>query len=105
MSASARRRSTNISRARKISCWRRYDYNFRVQEMFRSLLLEFGGASAIGQLDALMDVVDRIVETDGFQGCIFVNAAMEFPLAHEPAHIAAARSKQAIEDIVYELAL
>jgi AcrR family transcriptional regulator len=80
------------------------DHNGRVQEMFRGLMLEFGGPSAIGQLCALMDVVERIVETDGFQGCIFVNAAIEFPLPHEPAHIAAAQSKQAIEDIVCEVA-
>jgi AcrR family transcriptional regulator len=81
------------------------DYNGRVQGMFRGLMREFGGASAIGQLNALMDVVERIVETEGFQGCIFVNAAIEFPLAHEPAHIAAAQSKQAIEDLVCEFAL
>ena len=79
-------------------------YNGRVQDMFRGLMLEFGGPTPIGQLDALMDVVKRIVETDGFQGCIFVNAAIEFPLPHEPAHIAAAQSKQAIEDIVCEVA-
>jgi Tetracyclin repressor-like, C-terminal domain len=51
-----------------------------------------------------LDVVEHIVETDDFQGCIFVNAAMEFPLQHEPAHIAAAKSKQAIEDTVCDLA-
>lgn len=30
---------------------------------------------------------------------------MEFPLAHEPAHVAAAHSKRAVEDIVHELAV
>jgi hypothetical protein len=30
---------------------------------------------------------------------------MEFPLPHEPAHVAASQSKQAIEDIVYTLAV
>jgi AcrR family transcriptional regulator len=79
-------------------------HNGRVQDVFRGLMLEFGGPTAIGQLHALMDVVKQIVETEGFQGCIFVNAAIEFPLAHEPAHIAAAQSKQAIEDIVCEVA-
>jgi len=52
-----------------------------------------------------MDVVDRIVSSDDFQGCIFVNASIEFPLPHEPAHVAAAQHKQAIEEIVYELAV
>jgi AcrR family transcriptional regulator len=80
-------------------------HNGRVQDVFRGLMLEFGGPTAIGQLHALMDVVKQIVETEGFQGCIFVNAAIEFPLAHEPAHVAAAQSKQAIEDIVCEVAI
>jgi hypothetical protein len=35
---------------------------------------------------------------------IFVNLAMEFPLPHEPAHIVAAKNKQAIEDMVRGLA-
>jgi AcrR family transcriptional regulator len=81
------------------------DYNCRVQEMFRGLMRELGGESAIGQLNALMDVVEHIIETEGFQGCIFVNAAIEFPLAHEPAHLAAARSKQTIEELVCEVAM
>ena len=51
-----------------------------------------------------MDVVETIVESDEFHGCIFVNAAMEFPPPREPAHAAAARNKQAIEDIVFEIA-
>jgi AcrR family transcriptional regulator len=78
--------------------------NSRVQDVFRSLMLEFGGPTPVGQLHALMDVVKQIVETDGFHGCIFVNVAIEFPLPHEPAHIAAAKNKQAIEDIVCEVA-
>ena len=53
---------------------------------------------------ALIDVVDLIIDTDDFQGCIFVNVAMEFPLPHEPAHVAAAQHKQAIEEIVHDLA-
>ena len=52
----------------------------------------------------MLDVVEHIIESDDFQGCIFVNAAMEFPLPHEPAHIAASQSKQAIEDFVLALA-
>ena len=46
----------------------------------------------------------RVIEDDDFHGCIFVNAAMEFPLPHDPAHVAAARNKRAIEEIVFELA-
>jgi AcrR family transcriptional regulator len=76
-----------------------------MQETFQSMALERGGPTPVGQLRALLDVVEHLVNSDDFQGCIFVNAAMEFPLPHEPAHIAAAHSKQSIEDFVYSLAV
>jgi len=75
-----------------------------LQETLLTMICERGGPSPRGQLHALLDVVEMIIESDDFQGCIFVNAAMEFPLLHEPAHIAAAENKQAIEEIVYQLA-
>jgi AcrR family transcriptional regulator len=81
------------------------DNNQLMLETFRSMARERGGPTPIGQLQALLDVVEHLVESDDFQGCIFVNVAMEFPLPHEPAHIAAAKSKQAIEDMVYSLAV
>jgi AcrR family transcriptional regulator len=75
-----------------------------LQDTFREMIRERGGDSAVGQLRALLDVVDRIIDGDDFQGCIFVNVALEFPLPHEPAHVAAAEHKRAIEEIVHELA-
>lgn len=68
-----------------------------LQETFHAMIRECGGASPIGRLNAVLDVVDRIIASDEFQGCIFVNAAMEFPLLHEPAHRAAAENKRAVE--------
>ena len=76
-----------------------------LQETFRQMVQQRGGPSAHGQLRALFDVVEQIIESDEFHGCIFVNASMEFPLLHEPAHQAAARSKEAIEALVHELAV
>jgi AcrR family transcriptional regulator len=73
-------------------------------DVFRNMVAERGGDSVVDQLRSLFDVVDQIINDDGFQGCIFVNAAMEFPLQHEPAHVAAARHKQSIENFVQELA-
>ena len=80
------------------------DHDREMQDTFRKLMLERGGPTPLGQLLVAMDVVEFFVESEGYQGCIFVNAAMEFPLPHEPAHIAAAASKQAVEDIMCELA-
>ena len=76
-----------------------------LQGTFRQMVQERGGPSAQGQLRAIFDVVERIIESDEFHGCIFVNVSMEFPLLHEPAHQAAARSKEAIETLVHELGI
>jgi AcrR family transcriptional regulator len=81
------------------------DHHRAMLDTFRNMARERGGATPIGQLRALLDVVEHFVESDDFQGCIFVNVAMEFPLPHEPAHIAAAKNKQAIEDMVHGLAV
>jgi AcrR family transcriptional regulator len=71
---------------------------------FRQMVRDRGGPSAVGQLRALVDVVHEEIMQESFHGCIFVGAAMEFPLAHEPAHRVALRHKQSIEQFVYELA-
>jgi AcrR family transcriptional regulator len=81
------------------------DHHRLMLDTFRSMARERGGSTPIGQLRALLDVVEHLVESGDFQGCIFVNVAMEFPLPHEPAHVAAAKNKQAIEDMVYDLAV
>jgi AcrR family transcriptional regulator len=74
-----------------------------LQSTFRTMVRERGG-TALEQLRALFDVVQLIIESDDFHGCIFVNVSMEFPLQHEPAHVLASQSKQAIEDFVQVLA-
>lgn len=78
--------------------------NVWLQDTFRTMIQERGGPTAIGRLHAVLDVVDHIIASNEFQGCIFVNAAMEFPLPHEPAHVAASDNKKAIEDILHTLA-
>ena len=40
-----------------------------LQVTFREMVRELGGASPVGQLRALLDVVERITATDAFQGC------------------------------------
>jgi AcrR family transcriptional regulator len=75
-----------------------------LQSTFRTMVQE-RGSTAIEQLRALFDVVELIIESDEFHGCIFVNVSMEFPLPHEPAHVLALQSKQTIEDFVHELAV
>jgi AcrR family transcriptional regulator len=79
--------------------------NLWLQDVFREMIRTGGGPTPAGQLRALLDIVGQIIDSDEYHGCIFVNVAMEFPLAHEPAHVAAARHKQAIEEIVHDLAV
>lgn len=78
--------------------------NHWLQETFRQMIQQRGGPSTASQLRAVLDVVERIIESDEFHGCIFVNVSIEFPLPHDPAHVAAVESKRAIEDIVCEIA-
>jgi AcrR family transcriptional regulator len=68
------------------------------------LVRKRGGASPLAQLRALFDAVENILEEENFRGCVFVNASIEFPLPHEPAHVAAAKSKAAFEQMIRELA-
>ncbi len=75
-----------------------------LQEAFRAMVEKRSGPRPGDQLRAVFDVVEEIVASDEFHGCIFVNAAMEFPLLHEPAHVAAAEHKRRIEEIVRDLA-
>ncbi|MGD9645076.1 MAG: TetR/AcrR family transcriptional regulator [Pirellulales bacterium] len=74
-----------------------------LQNTFRTFVRE-RASTPVGQLHAVLDVVEQLIESDEFHGCIFVKALMEFPLRHEPVHVAAAQSKQAIEDFVHILA-
>jgi len=75
-----------------------------LQQTFRDLVCERGGPSPIARLHAIFDVVEMIIESDDYQGCIFVNVSMEFPLLHDPAHQLAAENKAAIEDFIYSIA-
>lgn len=76
-----------------------------LQDIFHKMVRERGGDTPIGQLHALFDVVDLLIESDDFHGCIFVKVVMEFPLPHEPAHLLASQSKQTIEDFVHALSV
>jgi AcrR family transcriptional regulator len=75
-----------------------------LQQLLRDVTNQRTDFSPVDQLRRLFDVVEQIIGSDGYRGCLFVNVAMEFPLPHEPAHRAAAEHKRAIEAIVCELA-
>ena len=75
-----------------------------MQNTFLEMVRSAAARAAAGSCTRCSTWSTRSFDSDDFQGCIFVNVAMEFPLQHDPAHVAAARSKQAMEDIVAEMA-
>ena len=76
----------------------------KMESDFLVAIRERGGDSPVAQLRALFDAAENILESERFRGCIFVNASIEFPLPHEPAHVVAAQSKAAFERLVREIA-
>lgn len=74
------------------------------RETFQKLARERGGPTAIGQLRALFDVVEWITTNNEFHGCVFINAAIEFPLLHDPAHKAAQRNRTVMSEMIHDMA-
>ena len=74
-----------------------------LQDSLSQMIRQRGGSTAAGQLRALFDMLEQIMERDDFHGCIFVNVTMEFPLPHDPAHVAAVKAKQSFEDVVHDI--
>jgi AcrR family transcriptional regulator len=81
------------------------DQREQFEEMLMAQIRQHGGDTAVSQLLALFDLVEQVIERDEWHGCIFVNATMEFPLPHDPAHQAAARAKHAFEGVVRDIAV
>ena len=81
------------------------------QNEFRRMLRVHGGDAPRDQLAAIPDALEELFNMgcDGkggcaFNGCIFVNVAVEFPNLNDPAHEAARRHKLAMLDVVREIA-
>ena len=55
----------------------------------RETLRKRAGMRPRAQLMALFDVLDEVWGTDGYNGCLFIRAAAEFPLPHDPVHVVA----------------
>jgi AcrR family transcriptional regulator len=75
------------------------------RDEFRSLLRKHGGDDPGDQLRGVPDVLDELFSSDVFNGCIFINVAVEFPLPHDPVHRAAMEHKNQMELILRDLAL
>ncbi len=65
---------------------------------------KMAGDDPRAQLLAFLDVLDVWFNDPSFGGCMFINAAAEFPNPHDPAHQAAAAHKVQARDQYCELA-
>jgi AcrR family transcriptional regulator len=66
---------------------------------------KLAGDDPVKQILAMIDVMDLWFNEPDFLGCMFINAAAEFPNPHDPVHQAAAAYKRRTRDQRRDLAL
>ncbi|CAK9101158.1 Uncharacterized HTH-type transcriptional regulator in lacX 3'region (ORF3), partial [Durusdinium trenchii] len=59
----------------------------------RDRIQRAAGPDPRGQILAMFDVMREILEDPEYRGCIYINAAVEFPQPHHPAHQSAKKAK------------
>jgi len=74
------------------------------RDEFARMLREHGGDRPRDQLLAVFDALDHVFASEEYNGCFFINVAVQFPNPRDPAHIAACEHKAAMADIIRELA-
>jgi len=67
-------------------------------------LVRRAGARPRAQLMALFEVLDEVWGTDGYHGCLFIRAAAEFPLQHDPIHVVVHGFMHQLKSAIRELA-
>jgi AcrR family transcriptional regulator len=70
----------------------------------RANLQRIAGDLPRDQLLALFDVLDEVFGAQGFNGCLFIRAASEYPLAHDPIHVIVQSHVQTLELAIREMA-
>lgn len=74
------------------------------QGMFRQMLKDRAGEDPREQIRAVFSVLQDVITDDEYRGCIFLNAAVQFPLPHDPAHQASLHNELGMQAIIDELA-
>lgn len=59
----------------------------------RERIQKAAGPDARGQILAMFDVMQEMMRDPEYHGCMFLNAAVEFPQPHHPAHQSARQAK------------
>ena len=63
-----------------------------------------GGDEPRAQMLAMFDLLAEWFQETGFRGCMFINAAVEFPSPNDPIHLAAAKHGKHLGKEVQQLA-
>lgn len=72
---------------------------------WRRAMGKMGGPEPKGQLLALFDLLDIWFNDPSYGGCLFINAAAEFPDPRDPVHQIAAEHKRRMRDDIESLAI
>jgi AcrR family transcriptional regulator len=70
----------------------------------RDRIQRAAGTDPRAQILAIFDVIDEISHAPEYHGCIFINAAVEFPQPHHPAHQSARKAKADGLELLVDLA-
>jgi AcrR family transcriptional regulator len=73
-------------------------------QAWQRAVLKLAGDDPRKQLLAMFDVMDLWFNAPDFRGCMFINAAAEFPSPHDPIHKAAAAYRSKSRDHYRDLA-
>jgi AcrR family transcriptional regulator len=74
------------------------------QKTFCEEIQARGGDDPLAQLRSVPEILREWFASDGFNGCLFINTASEFPSPHDPVHKAAKANVDAIRRIIAKLA-
>lgn len=69
-------------------------------EQWTQVMRERGGSDPRRQIMALFDILAEWFEEPGFRGCMFINAAVEFPSPNDPIHTTAAQHGESMFKVI-----
>jgi len=70
----------------------------------RDRLQRNAGPDPRGQILAIFDIIEEIINDPEYHGCIYINAAVEFPQPNHPAHQSARAAKADTISLLVDLA-
>lgn len=69
-------------------------------EQWTKIMRERGGSDPRRQIMALFDILAEWFEEPGFRGCMFINAAVEFPSPNDPIHVTASHHGESMYKVI-----